>query len=129
MRLFNDKSNQIFSSTDLAKVLEDAVLPDTVISASDKTHRPETILVITDGVPDNRKAVVDVIVKATKAITRDEDLSITFIQVGDDSSAAKWLDELDNNLEGAQFDIVDVMSHAALKSSNFTEIIKKSLQD
>jgi Mg-chelatase subunit ChlD len=45
----------------------------------------QTILVITDGVPDNKIAVEQVIINATKTIMeKDEDLSITIVQVAID---------------------------------------------
>jgi hypothetical protein len=113
------------SSTNLALVLEDAVKPD------DASGRPETILVITDGTPDNKSAVERVIIAATKKMKSDEDLSITIIQVGHDSGADKWLIELDDGLvaKGAKFDIVDVMSVSSMKGMSFNDVIAKSISD
>lgn len=130
--------------TDLASVLKDAVEPDNVKKRNfccclpcfgsrkklKQRDRAETILVITDGVPDDKKAVEDVIVFATKFLmSEDEDLSITFIQVGDDHEADIWLQHLDDDLvmHGADFDIVDKMSFSMMKGTSFVEIIKSSL--
>ena len=42
----------------------------------------QTVLVISDGVPDNKEAVEKVIIDATqKHMSSDSELSITFIQV------------------------------------------------
>ena len=89
--------------TKLAGVLEDAVKPDGVDLSGKR--RPETLLVISDGEPSDRDEVERVIINATKQyMTCDEDLSITFIQVGNDKDAEKWLGTLDDDLQskGAQ---------------------------
>ena len=115
--------------TKLAKVLDDAVKPDTFEAGK---RRPETILVITDGEPSDRDAVERVIINATKQHMRvDEDLSITFIQVGNDKEAAAWLTKLDDDLEahGARFDCVDCMSFEDMQGTSFTELVRLSIQD
>ena len=84
--------------TKLAGVLEDAVKPDGVDRSGKR--RPETLLVISDGEPSDREEVERVIINATKQyMTVDEDLSITFIQVGNDKDAEKWLAALDDDLQ------------------------------
>ncbi len=71
-------------------MLEDAVKPDSF--EPNGSRRPETILVITDGEPSDKSEVEKVIINATKKyMRRDEDLSITFIQIGDDAAATAWL--------------------------------------
>jgi hypothetical protein len=68
----------------------------------------ETILVITDGEPDDRRAVMEVIVNASRKMERDEELAISIIQVGSDAGATKFLKALDDQLEsvGAKFEFV-----------------------
>ena len=64
-------------------MLDDAVKPDAY--EPDGTRRPETILVITDGAPTDRKKVEECIIRAThQYMEREEDLSITFMQIGND---------------------------------------------
>ncbi len=71
-------------------MLEDAVKPDSF--EPNGSRRPETILVITDGEPSDKADVEKVIINATKKyMQRDEDLSITFIQIGNDVAATAWL--------------------------------------
>jgi hypothetical protein len=111
-------------------VLKDAVEFDTVNEDGSRA-RPETILVITDGMPDSQEEVERVIIEATKdKMSRQEDLSITIVQIGDDPDATAWLKELDNGLveKGARFDIVDVISHEQMKAMDFVTIIKRSVQ-
>ena len=127
MSHFESKSNQFGNSTDLAKVLQEALKPDRVPRA-----RPETILVITDGTPDNRNDVQKALIYATKNYMKDDnDLSVTIIQVGDDSSATRWLNELDDGLveKGAKYDIVDIMTAEALAKFDFAAVVARSIQD
>lgn len=122
--LFDDKSNQIFSTTDLAKVVEDAIEPD-------NAGRPETLLVITDGVPNNQDAVEQIIIKATKKMKKNEELSITIVQIGNDRAASSWLQHLDDGLtkKGAKFDIVDVVPFSKINSMSFAKIVELSIHD
>ena len=116
--------------TYLAQVLDDAVKPDGVDSSG--ARRPETVLVISDGEPSDQKAVERVIINATKQyMKKDSDLSITFIQVGEDETAARWLAELDDGLEaaGAAFDCVDTIGFKDLQGTSFAELIRLSLAD
>ena len=73
------------------------------------SETPRTIIVITDGQPDNKKAVADVIMNASRQLKRDEDLAIGFFQIGNDPSATSFLQFIDDELQalGAKFDIVD----------------------
>lgn len=76
-----------------------------------KSDKPDFVIVITDGEPNNRQAVKDVIIKQANSQNADGDLTVLFIQIGDDASAASFLAELDDGLN-AKFDIVDTMSQA-----------------
>jgi len=87
-----------------------------------------TILVITDGEPDNRKSVKRVIEHASNKLHRDEDLSISFVQVGRDRAASKYLKELDDDLQ-CRFDIVDTLPADALKTMSFEQFIQLSIND
>lgn len=71
--------------------------------------KPIVIAVVTDGEPTDRKATKLAIINATKEMDRDEEIGISFIQIGADAGAASFLQDLDDNLqsEGAKFDIVD----------------------
>ncbi|MBA4444255.1 hypothetical protein FHL01_00400, partial [Cylindrospermopsis raciborskii CS-506_C] len=59
----------------------------------------ETILVITDGEPDDRKAVFEVVIKASRKMDKDEELAISLIQVGRDPQATRFLKTLDDQLQ------------------------------
>ena len=81
-----------------------------------KSDKPDFIVVITDGEPNNRQAVKDVLIKQANSQDNDADLTVLFIQIGDDASAASFLAELDDGLYGAKFDIVDTMTQAKADS-------------
>ena len=80
-----------------------------------KSDKPDFVIVITDGEPNHRQAVKDVIVKQANSQATDADLTVLFIQIGDDALAASFLAELDDGLN-AKFDIVDTMTQAKADS-------------
>lgn len=77
-----------------------------------KSDKPDVIVVFTDGEPNNRQAVKDVLIKQANSQNADGDLTVLFIQVGNDTAAGAFLDELDDALIGAKFDIVDKKTQA-----------------
>ncbi|NML24307.1 VWA domain-containing protein [Zoogloea dura] len=77
-----------------------------------KSDKPDFIVVFTDGEPNNRQAVKDVLIKQANSQNADGDLTVLFIQVGNDTAAGAFLDELDDALIGAKFDIVDKKTQA-----------------
>jgi len=133
-----EKVGQIFQendpsgTTDLAGVLKSAT--DDYFSRKAKGEtKPEgeIILVITDGEPDDRKAVMKVIIEASRKMERDEELSISLIQVGGDSSATKFLKALDDELQGAgaKFDMVDTITLEDMEGFTLTEILMNAISD
>jgi len=94
-----------------------------------ESKKGSTILVVTDGQPNDETAVKKEIIAASQSIERDEDLSVSFIQIGDDSSATRFLKGLDDNLKDAKFDIVDTVSFADLNNMTFEQLIDLSIKD
>ena len=68
------------------------------------------ILVFTDGAPDDHDAVVRTIKGAAKELGRPK-IGFTIIQVGEDPGASKFLDDLDNHMQGVP-DIVATVKAA-----------------
>lgn len=89
-------------STPLAEALQ-ACLED-----AGKSDKKDFILVLTDGVPDDKAAAAAVIREASNRLESDDELTILFVQVGHDAAATEYLRGLDDDLKGAKFDIVDV---------------------
>jgi hypothetical protein len=124
----NDPSGR----TDLAGVLADALNHYFQRKIAGKTQpNGEIILVVTDGEPDDRKAVVQVIIEASQKLDRDEELGISFIQVGTDEAATKFLKILDDDLEraGAKFDIVDTITMNDMEDLTLREVLLNAIID
>jgi uncharacterized protein YegL len=106
------RSTRPKGGTQLAEALKDAVI-------ADNRGRPETVLVITDGAPENRQAVEQVLVDASEATEFDDDLRVVFVQVGADAQASKWLNTLDERL-GCPAGVVNATTTAELQESGLT---------
>lgn len=126
------KENEPSGRTDLASVLQDATNSYFQRKAAGKTKpNGETILVVTDGEPDDRKAVMKVIIEASRRMDRDEELAISFVQVGTDVQATKFLKILDDELQGAgaKFDIVDTVTMDDMEDMTLTEVLLNAITD
>lgn len=126
------QENDPSGTTDLASVLKDATDNYFQRKAAGQTKaNGETILVVTDGEPDDRKAVMRVIIEASRHMDRDEELAISFIQVGTDQTATKFLKALDDELQGAgsKFDIVDTVTLDDMEGMTLTEVLLNAISD
>jgi len=126
------QENDPSGTTDLAGVLKDATDNYFQRKAAGQTKaNGETILVVTDGEPDDRKAVMRVIIEASRHLDRDEELAISFIQVGTDQTPAKFLKALDDDLQtaGAKFDIVDTVTLDDMEGMTLTEVLLNAISD
>ncbi|MBD2546580.1 VWA domain-containing protein [Planktothricoides sp. FACHB-1370] len=124
--------NEPMGRTDLAGVLQDAVNNYFHRKAQGQTKpEGETILVVTDGEPDDRKAVIRVIVEASRKMDRDEELAISMIQVGNDAQATRFLKALDDDLQGigAKFDIVDTVTIDDMENMSLAEMLLSAIAD
>ncbi len=69
------------------------------------------LFVATDGEPTDRAAVKKAIVDITNAVKDPGEFNISFLTVGTiDAGLRSFLTELDDDLQGAKYDIVDVKS-------------------
>jgi uncharacterized protein with von Willebrand factor type A (vWA) domain len=126
------QENEPQGGTNLSSVLQDATNNYFQNKANGQTKQNgETIIVITDGEPDDRMSVIDVIVKASHQIERDEELAISFIQVGADPKVTRFLKSLDNQLQdiGAKFDIVDTVTIDDMDGMTLTEVLLNAIID
>ncbi|MEH2364459.1 vWA domain-containing protein [Nostoc sp.] len=124
--------NDPAGTTNLAGVLQDALNNYFQRKAAGKAKpNGETILVITDGEPDDRKAVFEVIIHATRQMERDEELAISIIQVGSDAQATKFLKALDDQLQsvGAKFDICDTVTLDDLEEMSLVDVLSNAITD
>lgn len=134
IEIFEDE--EPFGNTNLAEVLQDALDNYFQRKAKGQTKpNGEIILVVTDGQPNDRKAVVKTIVDATHKMDVDrKELGISFIQIGNDEQATKFLKILDDELQGsggAKFDIVDTITIEEIKQKNLKmkDILERAITD
>ncbi|WP_013325182.1 vWA domain-containing protein [Gloeothece verrucosa] len=134
----SDKVSQIYAEndpmghTDLASVLQDALENYFQRKAAGQTKaNGETVLVVTDGEPDDRKAVMRQIIEASRKVEREEELGISLIQVGKDKQATEFLKALDDQLQsvGAPFDIVDTITIDDMEDLSLAEVLLSAITD
>ncbi|MBW4562123.1 MAG: VWA domain-containing protein [Mojavia pulchra JT2-VF2] len=126
------RENDPSGTTDLAAVLKHATDDYFQRKGAGKTKpNGETILVVTDGEPDDRKAVMRVIIEASRHMDRDEELAISFIQVGTDPQATRFLKVLDDELQGAgaKFDICDTITMEDMEDLSLSEVLLNAIND
>jgi hypothetical protein len=124
--------NDPAGTTNLAAVLQDAFNNYFQRKAAGKSKpNGETILVITDGEPDDRRAVFEVIIQATRQMDRDEELGVSMIQVGSDPQAKKFLKAIDDQLQdvGAKFDICDTVTLDDLEEMSLADVLMNAITD
>ncbi|MBS2007044.1 MAG: VWA domain-containing protein [Cyanobacteria bacterium SZAS TMP-1] len=91
------------------------------------------IVVITDGLPNIPRDTGEVnraIVAFTQSMGANDQVLITFLQVGDTFDGQSFHKTLDNHLvtEGAAFDIVNTQTFAQLKAKGITEALIDSIE-
>jgi len=90
----------------------------------------EIILVILDGEPEDRMAVVRVIKDATEQMETEHELRLSFVQIGEDAIATGFLTALDENLKadaGARFDIVCSQQLQEIQPDSITSFLFSTL--
>jgi len=85
---------------------------------------PTAILVITDGEPNSKQAVVNEILKAASRCLSGNELSVSFLQVGNDAACARFLRKIDKCRMKARYPIVDTLSHEQV--ANFEDFVKNA---
>lgn len=93
--------------------------------------KPACLVVFTDGVPDDKVGLAQVIVDITKRIKDRSEFGILFVQVGDEPDAAAYLDKLNNDLTqaGALHDIVAVEKLENLEDRTALELIEMAFTE
>jgi uncharacterized protein with von Willebrand factor type A (vWA) domain len=131
-QIFQFPENEPHGSSNLGSVLQDAINNYFQRKAAGQTKaNGETIIVITDGVPNNRMGVTSVIVEASRQMERDEELAISFIQVGSDPKVTRFLKSLDDQLQGigAKFDIVNTVTVDDIEDMTLTDVLLNAIVD
>ncbi|BAQ60932.1 hypothetical protein GM3708_1338 [Geminocystis sp. NIES-3708] len=126
------RQNEPMGKSDLKSVLQDALNNYFQRKASGTAKvNGETMLIITDGVPDEPKEIIRLIIEATHKIDRDEELGISFIQIGKDKKATEYFKALDDLLQdaGAKYDIVDTITIDDMEDMNLTQVLLNAVID
>ncbi|MEG4167748.1 MULTISPECIES: hypothetical protein [unclassified Microcoleus] len=89
------------------------------------------IVAVLDQKPENTAAVAEIIVNAANTIDKDEEIGVSFIQIGDDLETREFLTDLDTNLQGrgARFDIVDTKFWHEIKRSSVVQFLVGAIND
>jgi Mg-chelatase subunit ChlD len=74
----------------------------------DAATKPLVLVVITDGAPNDPNKLRNVLITAANDATNANEISVVFVEVGEDNQASGYLEDLERNLnqEGAKFNIV-----------------------
>jgi hypothetical protein len=100
--------------------------------ASDRS-KPYLLVVITDGEPNDKDAVKQVIrdfaeqLRPNEAGDDTDEFGLLFLQVGNDVEATAFLHDLDNNLN-AKFDIVDTKTFDEAENMPLAELLLQALE-
>ncbi|CAN5263974.1 hypothetical protein BH11CYA1_BH11CYA1_02280 [soil metagenome] len=100
--------------TDICTPLASAI--DSHLSDPDHENKPVLIVVLTDGLPNQGGSLDKLISQATNALRNHQEMSITFLTVGQAPEGDELIEHLDNDLtnRGASADIVSSMRFADL---------------
>lgn len=124
------------ASTDLASALDASLKLHLGASRNNYEVVPgTTIVVITDGAPNSQSAVLETLRRYADPknglIKNDEELAISFIQVGDDSGAKSFLDGLDGGFmfDGRKLDICDTKKDDDVRKLGAEKILADAIFD
>lgn len=124
--------NEPGGGTNLAAVLEHA-FDDYFARKKAGQTKPsgETIVVVTDGQPDDELAVMRAIVGASRRVVHGEELAVSLVQVGNDPGATRFLKALDDELvgAGAAFDLCDTVALDEVEELGLTEVLLRAIHD
>lgn len=114
--------NEPAGGTNLTEVLEHAFADFKERKKAGVLKGGDTMMVITDEEPNDQPSVARAIIEVTKSMDKDEELAVTFLQIGKDQAAQKFLQYLDDGLveKGAKFDIVDTKTFDEIEKSGMT---------
>lgn len=126
------KANAVYGLFQSSQPSGSTPLGDALVAAFGKkfaSKKKAVIFVITDGVPDDETAVKNAIVNAASKLSDASEIRVLFLQVGEDPQAAKYLDGLDNSLNGVKFDIVNSIGFSDANGLTPAELYDRAISD
>lgn len=104
---------------------------DLAISEAYREHKEKNneqtfFMVFTDGEPSEPELVKKVIIDITNDVRDEKEFRIQLLTVGDRSASLdQWLDNLDDHLDGAKYDIVEIEK---LEDVNFEQAVANAIE-
>jgi hypothetical protein len=91
--------------------------------------KPLLILMITDGCPEDPPKLCSSILRATRRMDHEGEISLTVLQIGHDQTAAKLIEKLNEPVmsAGAKFKIVTTRSFAELQKIGLTGALRDAI--
>lgn len=123
------ETNSPMGGTDFVPVLRD------VFTRHFQNDKPSTVIVFTDGEPSDgvagQKALAQLLIDTANKLESDNEIGVSFIQIGRDPKATEFLRKLDDDLTsaGAKFDIVDAKTCDDLDNVSVTDILLSAVND
>lgn len=115
----------------LQEALSDALSDYFKRKASPKAKKGAIIVVVIDEKQEDGKLLAETIINTANKVAKDEEIGISFIQIGEDVETREFLTYLDNNLQqvGAKFDIVDTKFWQEIKRSSIVQFLIGAIND
>ena len=112
-----------FGSTNLSGLLN-------LVLRSWQPEKPTTLLVITDGQPNDKVAAAQELILATQKMSAEDQLAVSFVQIGDDPSATQFLHFLDDELvqRGAKFDVVETVTAHCFGDRTLEDVLLEAIE-
>lgn len=104
---------------------------DLAIKAAYKEHKDKKneqtfFMIFTDGEPSDPEAVKNAVIDITKDVKDEKEFRISILTVGERTlQLDKWLDDLDDHLDGAKYDIVEIEK---LEDVNFEQAVSNAIE-
>lgn len=108
-----------------------ASAPLDALLKEEHSSKPLLVAVITDGLPNEGRPLQDVLIEASQAISNQDQITITFLEVGNSFEGDSFLKALDNDLvaAGAKHDIVDTKPFEELEKIGLAKALVAALQE
>eukprot|EP00656_Telonema_subtile_P036245 TRINITY_DN40208_c0_g1_i1.p1 TRINITY_DN40208_c0_g1~~TRINITY_DN40208_c0_g1_i1.p1 ORF type:complete len:428 (+),score=91.44 TRINITY_DN40208_c0_g1_i1:278-1561(+) len=91
--------------------------------------RCENVLLVTDGEPNNKSAVKELLINSINTMSSSEELAISILQMGDDAPATAFLKDLQEHLvsSGCKYNSIEVVPCSAMCGMPFNEFLRHRL--
>jgi len=123
-------NHEPIGKSNLAAVLKDATDNYFARRAMDISKpNGELIIIVTGGEIEEAEAVKQIAINAANQLSRDEELGIELIQVGDDAAVTEFFKVLDRELQmaGAKYDICNTVTFEDMEEMSLTDVLLRAI--